>query len=89
MAGGYVHAKQFRRLQRTLKRQRIILGFVIREAQQVECIGKGKARKPYEFCVKSAVAVSHEHGLMLGARTFPGDPYDGHILSPYWSWPPT
>ena len=25
--------------------------------------------------------VSHEHGLMVGARTFPGNPYDGHILS--------
>ena len=25
--------------------------------------------------------VSHEHGLMLGARTFLGNPYDGHILS--------
>jgi len=41
----------------------------------------GKARKPYEFGVKSAVVVSHRHGLMLGARTFPGNPYDGHILS--------
>ena len=41
----------------------------------------GKARKPYEFGVKSAVVVSHKHGLMLGARTFPGNPYDGHILS--------
>ena len=30
---------------------------------------------------KSAVVVSHENGLMLGARTFPGNPYDGHILS--------
>lgn len=50
-------------------------------APEVECIGKGKARKPYEFGVKSAVVVSHEHGLMLGARTFPGNPYDGHILS--------
>ena len=40
-----------------------------------------KARKPYEFGVKSAVVVSHQHGLMLGARTFPGSPYDGHILS--------
>lgn len=126
-AGGYAHAKQFRRLQRVLKRQRTILGIVIREVQrkmgtegfatdnpkahsdlnlwlqraerirtqkrsdknklyalhapEVECIGKGKARKPYEFGVKSAVVVSHEHGLMLGARTFPGNPYDGHILS--------
>ena len=25
--------------------------------------------------------VSHKHGLMLGARTIPGNPYDGHILS--------
>ena len=51
-------------------------------APEVECIGKGKARKPYEFGVKSAVVVSHQHGLMLGARTtFPGNPYDGHILS--------
>ena len=50
-------------------------------APEVECIGKGKARKPYEFGVKNAVVVSHEHGLMLGARTFPGNPYDGHILS--------
>ena len=41
----------------------------------------GKARKPYEFGVKSAVVVSHKQGLMLGARTFPGNPYDGHILS--------
>ena len=41
----------------------------------------GKARKPYEFGVKAAVVVSHQTGLMLGARSFPGNPYDGHILS--------
>ena len=50
-------------------------------APEVECIGKGKARMPYEFGVKSAVVVSHSHGLLLGARTFPGNPYDGHIRS--------
>ena len=27
------------------------------------------------------MVVSHKHGLMLGARAFPGNPYDGHILS--------
>ena len=27
------------------------------------------------------MVVSHKDGLMLGARTFPGNPYDGHILS--------
>jgi transposase, IS5 family len=126
-AGGYAHAKQFRRLKKVVKRQRTILGVVMREVQrkrqrpdfapdapkavsdlmmwleraerirtqqrkdknklyalhapEVECIGKGKARKPYEFGVKSAVVVSHKHGLMLGARTFTGNPYDGHILS--------
>lgn len=29
-------------------------------APEVECIGKGKARKPYEFGVKSAVRTSHD-----------------------------
>src|SRR5204863_168205 len=33
-AGGYAHAKQFRRLRGTLKRQRTILGVVLREAQR-------------------------------------------------------
>jgi len=47
----------------------------------VECIGKGKARKPYEFGVKASLAVTHKSGLVVGARTFPGNPYDGHILS--------
>ena len=50
-------------------------------APEVECIGKGKARKPYEFGVKAAIVVSHKAGLMIGARTFPGNPCDGHILS--------
>jgi len=131
-AGGYAHAKQFKRMRRVIARQRTILGVVMREvkrklalplpvpsgdasrsrlalgdltkwlelaervrtqqrkdknklyalhAPEVECIGKGKARKPYEFGVKNAVVVSHKHGLILGARTFPGNPYDGHIPS--------
>jgi transposase, IS5 family len=124
-AGGYAHAKQKRRLRRVVKRQRTLLGVVLREIQrkramantdspttltrldtlieraerirtqqpkdknklyalhapEVECIGKGKARKPYEFGVKVSVAVTHRSGLMVGARSFPGNPYDGHILS--------
>jgi IS5 family transposase len=123
--GGYAHAKQFRRLRRTVKRQRTILGIVLREvkrklntattespttitrlntlleraerirtqqpkdknklyalhAPEVECIGKGKARKPDEFGVKASIAVTHRNGLIVGARTFPGNPYDGHILN--------
>lgn len=124
-AGGYAHAKQFKRLRRTVKRQRTILGIVLREvrrklptatslcaatlsrlntlleraerirtqqlkdknklyalhAPEVECIGKGKARKPYEFGVKASIAVTHKSGLIVGARTFPDNPYDGHTLS--------
>ncbi len=137
-AGGYGHAKQFKRLARVVKRQRTILGVVMREverkldamlascdddgpsggtgapaastvaalkmwleragrihaqkrndknklyalhAPEVECISKGKARKPYEFGVKVSLAVTHARGLMVGARSFPANPYDGHVLS--------
>ena len=124
-AGGYAHAKQFKRLKTVLKRQRTILGVLVREvtrkmaqmgdmaayvkarlstvleraerirtqktkdknklyamhAPEAECIGKGKARKPYEFGVKASIAVTHGKGLMVGARTFPGNPYDGHTLA--------
>jgi IS5 family transposase len=136
-AGGYAHAKQFKRLRATVKRQRTILGVVMREVQrkfdahraavaaggapahrpssakaisdltmwleraerirtqqrntknklyalhapEVECISKGKARTPYEFGVKVSLAVTHKQGLMVGARSFPGNPYDGHVLS--------
>jgi IS5 family transposase len=50
-------------------------------APEVECIGKGKARKPYEFGVKVSLAVTHKQGLMVGARSLPGNPYDGHTLA--------
>lgn len=125
-AGGYAHAKQFKRLKRVLRRQRTVLGSLLREvrrkmdaltdaakaaamaklqpwleraerihqqrpqdkgklyamhAPEAECIGKGKARKPFEFGVKVSVAVTHGKGLMVGARSFPGNPYDGHTLA--------
>jgi len=135
-AGGYAHAKQFKRLKKVLKRQRTVLGIVLREvtrkieamgvqskegaasttgsvagsvaalkvwmeraerirtqktkdknklyalhAEEVECISKGKARKPYEFGVKVGLAVTHKSGLMVGARSFAGNPYDGHTLA--------
>ena len=136
-AGGYAHAKQFKRLRKAVKRQRTILGVVMREVQrkldadrvavdaggapahepqspkalsdlvtlmeraerirtqqrntknklyalhapEAECISKGKARNPYEFGVKVSLVVTHKQGLMVGARSFPGNPYDGHVLS--------
>ena len=50
-------------------------------APETECISKGKARNPYEFGVKVSLAVTHQQGLMVGARSFPGNPYDGHTLA--------
>ncbi len=49
-------------------------------APEVECISKGKARQPYEFGVKVTVATTHKEGLVVGMRSFPGNPYDGHTL---------
>lgn len=50
-------------------------------APEVECIGKGKARKPYEFGVKVGIAVTARKGLVVGARSFPGNSYDGDTLA--------
>lgn len=118
-AGGYAHARQFKRLRGVLRRQRVILGRLLRDVQrklsddtratlapwlerawrihsqrphdkhklyalhapEVECIGKGKARQPFEFGVKVSMAVTHKQGLIVGARSFPGNPYDGHTLA--------
>jgi transposase, IS5 family len=53
-------------------------------APEVECIGKGKAHKPYEFGVKVSVAttVSPSAGgqFIVHAKSLPGNPYDGHTL---------
>ena len=116
-AGRYAHAKQYRRMQREIRRLRVWLGRVIRDVQrkggeitgdlkakidiaqrlyeqrrdsknklyalhapEVECIAKGKARTPYEFGVKTSVAVTAKEGLVVGMRSMPGNPYDGHTV---------
>ena len=124
-AGRYAHAKQFKRMKRAIKRQKTILGIVVREVQrklkankpgssltliklnellvkaqrlivqqpkdknklyalhapEVECISKGKAHKRYEFGVKGSFAITNKQCLIVGARSFPGSPYDGHTLA--------
>ena len=116
-AGRYAHAKQYRRMQREIRKLRTWLGRVIRDVQrkggeitgalkakidiaqrlhnqrrdsknklyalhapEVECIAKGKARTPYEFGVKTSVAVTAKEGLVVGMRSMPGSPYDGHTV---------
>ena len=53
-------------------------------APEVECVGKGKAHKPYEFGVKvslaTTVAPSKGGQFILHAKALPGNPYDGHTL---------
>ena len=49
-------------------------------APEVECIGKGKLNKPYEFGNKVGIAVSGRGNFVLGIKSFHGNPYDGHTL---------
>jgi IS5 family transposase len=125
--GRYAHAKQFKRMKKTLKRHRTIVGRLARDAErksqglaedakkrigtvlgrvnkivmqtkqkkrlgdepkiysfhapEVECISKGKSRNPFEFGVKVGVATTLNGSLIVGARAFPGNPYDGHTLN--------
>lgn len=125
-AGRHAHAKQFRRMRRTLKRQRTIVARLQREierklsplgqaardaiegtlikarrvfeqtrskkapggqpklyswhAPEVRCFSKGKARTPFEFGAKVGIAVTAKGNLIIGARAFPGSPFDGHTL---------
>lgn len=49
-------------------------------APEAECIAKGKVRTPYEFGVKVSVAVTAKEELVVGMRSMPGNPYDGHTV---------
>jgi transposase, IS5 family len=53
-------------------------------APEVECIGKGKAKAPYEFGCKVSVAtpVTAPKGgqFVLHAKALHGNPFDGHTL---------
>ena len=77
----------------TLERARRIHGQRPRDADKLyafhapeaECIARGKPRARYEFGVKTSFAVTNARGpggqLVLGAKTLPGNPYDGHSLA--------
>jgi IS5 family transposase len=53
-------------------------------APETECIGKGKAHKPYEFGVKVSLTTTNRRckggQFILHAKALPGNPYDGHTL---------
>jgi transposase, IS5 family len=54
-------------------------------APEVECIGKDKAHRPYEFGVKVSVATTLRHAkggqFIAHVKALPGNPYDGHTLA--------
>lgn len=54
-------------------------------APEVECIGKGKAHRPYEFGVKVSIATTLAHAkggqFVTHVKALPGNPYDGHTLA--------
>jgi IS5 family transposase len=54
-------------------------------APEVECIGKGKAHRPYEFGVKVSVATPLQRcrggQFVAHVAALPGNPYDGHTLA--------
>lgn len=120
--GRYAHAKQFKRMRKSLKALRTRVGRVYREIQrnmdhipeqnqpqardllhrvnriltqkkqdknklyalhapEVECISKGKPRTPYEFGCKVSVATTLKEGFIVGMRSMPGNPWDGHTLA--------
>ncbi|MCA3517332.1 MAG: IS5 family transposase, partial [Rhodobacter sp.] len=120
--GRYAHAKQFKRMNKALKKLKGYTGRVLRDLRrqmddipagdlrdhiaarltlvsqllhqppkgsgniyalhepEVECISKGKARVRYEFGCKVSVATTLDEGFVVGMRSFPGNPYDGHSL---------
>ncbi|SAI67028.1 Transposase domain (DUF772) [Bordetella ansorpii] len=120
--GRYAHARQFKRMNKSLRTLRSRVGRVWRDidrqmdrvqvtaraslqdlmvrtkrildqrpkdknklyalhAPEVECISKGKARTPYEFGVKVSISTTLKEGFVVGARSMPGNPYDGHTLA--------
>ena len=54
-------------------------------APETECIGKGKAHKPYEFGCKVTITTTNRRckggQFVLHAKALPGNPYDGHTLA--------
>jgi IS5 family transposase len=52
-------------------------------APEVECIGKGKAHRPYEFGVKVSITTTLNRSraaFIAQTKALPGNPYDSHTL---------
>ena len=51
------------------------------DAPEVECIGKGKTHKRYEFGCKVSLSITHKNNWITSSAALHGNPFDGHTLS--------
>lgn len=47
---------------------------------EVSCIAKGKYHKKYEFGSKVSILLTKNSGIIVGAKNYQGNPYDGKTL---------
>jgi transposase, IS5 family len=86
LVGGIVLERMLARARQVLDQKRGQRGPKVYSlhAPEVECIGKGKAHRPYEFGVKVSVATTLAHAkggqFVVHTKSLPGNPYDGHTL---------
>jgi len=74
-------AKKLGLFQRVLQQQRSDKNKVYSlHEPDVSCISKGKLHKKHEFGSKVSVAMTKTSGIIVGALSFKGNPYDGHTL---------
>jgi len=87
LLGGIVLERMLARARRVLEQKQHQRGAKVYSlhAPEVECIGKGKAHRPYEFGVKVSVATTLAHAkggqFVTHVKALPGNPYDGHTLA--------
>src|SRR4051794_1175466 len=87
LLGGIVLERMLARARRVLEQKQQQRGAKVYSlhAPEVECIGKGKAHRPYEFGVKVSVATTLAHAkggqFVAHVKALPGNPYDGHTLA--------
>src|SRR6185503_1993334 len=87
LLGGIVLERMLARARRVLEQKQHQRGAKVYSlhAPEVECIGKGKAHRPYEFGVKVSVATPLNRckggQFVAHVKALPGNPYDGHTLA--------
>jgi len=88
IAGNEAHIEKFyellNRASALLSEQRYKRGRKIfsMHAPEVECIGKGKAHRPYEFGVKVSLVTTNKSGFIVSCDAYRGRPHDAKTLKP-------